>query len=235
VLPERLDSVMAVVYLIFNEGYAATAGDALVRTDLCHEAIRLGRVLVALMPENAELRGLLALMLLHDSRRAARTTASGELVLLEDQERTLWNRAQITDGLALVDTALRSGAPGPYTLQAAIAAAHARATQPQQTDWPAIAQLYAALVRIRPSPVIELNRAVAVAMAEGPEAGLAIIDAIKSRGELAEYYLRWSAEADLLRRLGRKPAAAEAYRRALELVTTEPERRFLERRLAEVA
>ncbi len=233
VLPERLDAVMAVVYLVFNEGYAATAGDDLVRTDLCRDAIRLGRLLVQLMPADAEPRGLLALMLLHDARRAARTSAGGDLVLLEDQDRTLWNRDQIAEGLALVDAALRAAA-GPYTLQAAIAAAHARAARSEETDWPQIARLYAVLMQVRPSPVVDLNRAVAIAMADGPAAGLALIEAIKSRGELLEYYLLWAAEADLLRRLGRRNEAATAYRRALGLVTSEPERRFLSRRLAEV-
>ena len=233
-LPERLDAVMAVVYLVFNEGYAASAGEDLVRTDLCREAIQLGRVLVQLMPDGSEPRGLLALMLLHDARRAARTSADGDLVLLEDQDRTLWNREQIAEGLALVDAAMRSGAGGAYLLQAAIAAVHARAERPEQTDWRQIERLYAALLRARPSPVIELNRAVAVAMSDGPASGLAIIESLKARGELREYYLFWSAEADLLRRLGQNTAAAEAYRRALALVTTDPERRFLARRLAEV-
>jgi RNA polymerase sigma-70 factor (ECF subfamily) len=233
-MPERLDAVMAVVYLVFNEGYAATAGEALVRSDLCHEAIRLARLLAQLMPEHAEVRGLLALMLLHDSRRAARTSAEGELVLLENQDRAAWNAAQIAEGLALVDAALRAAPPGPYTVQAAIAAVHSRATRSEDTDWAAIVELYGLLGRLRPSPVIELNRAVAVAMAQGPAAALTIIDAIKSRGELDEYYLLWAAEADLRRRLQQYDSSAEAYRRALTLVTSDPERRFLERRLAEV-
>ena len=234
VLPERLEAAMAVVYLIFNEGYGATAGEALVRTDLCQEAIRLGRVLAHLMPDDTEARGLLALMLLHDARRSARTSAEGDLVLLEDQDRGLWNHEQIAEGLALIAPLLRSGVRGPYTLQAAIAAEHARARRPQDTDWPAIARVYGQLLELRPSPVVELNRAVAVAMADGPEAGLALVVAIKSRGELSEYYLLWSAEADLLRRCGRLSEAATAYRKALDYVTSEPERRFLTRRLSEL-
>jgi len=186
------------------------------------------------MPDEAEPRGLLALMLLHDSRRAARTTADGEIVLLEDQDRSLWDRAQIAEGLALVDSATRQSPSGPYALQAAIVAEHAKASRADDTDWRAIARLYEALLRVRPSPVVELNRAVAVAMADGPLAGVRIIADLKSRGDLDSYYLLWSAEADLLRRLGRFDEAAASYRRALEFVTTEPERRFLSRRLAEV-
>ena len=235
VLPERLAAVMAVVYLVFNEGYAATAGAELVRADLCSEAIRLARVLSGLMPAEGEPRGLLALMLLHHARRAARTTADGQLVLLEDQDRRLWQRDEIAEGLALVEEAMRTESPGPYALQAAIAAAHARTTRPQDTDWRAIAGLYAQLMRVRPSPIIELNRAVAVAMADGPSAGLALIGEIKAHREMLEYHLLWAAEADLLRRLGRLSEAAAAYRRALALVASEPERRFLERRLAEVS
>ena len=233
-LPERLEAVMTVVYLVFNEGYLATAGDSLVRGDLCGEAIRLGRILCAQMPEERELRGLLALMLLHDARRTTRMSADGDLVLLEDQDRTLWNRAQIEEGRALADTAMDTPTPAAYALQAAIAAAHAHARRADQTDWRAIARLYDALALRRPSPVVALNRAVAVAMADGLDAGLALIADLKRGGDLDGYYLLWSAEADLLRRRGRFGEAAHAYRRALELVTTEPERRFLLRRLAEV-
>jgi RNA polymerase sigma-70 factor, ECF subfamily len=235
VLPERLDAVMAVVYLVFNEGYAASAGGALVRADLCREAIRLGRLLCQLLPGEPEPRGLLALMLLHDARRGARTTADGDLVLLEDQDRTRWDAAQIEEGLALAAVAMGPATPGPYALQAAIAAEHARARRAADTDWRAIVRLYDALASTRPSPVVELNRAVAVAMAAGPAAGLARIAALKSAGGLGQYYLLWAAEADLLRRLGRFADAAHSYQRALALVTTEPERRFLERRLAKVS
>jgi RNA polymerase sigma-70 factor (ECF subfamily) len=234
-LPARLEAAMAVVYLVFNEGYTASAGSALIRIDLCAEAIRLGRLLTQLMPEDAEPRGLLALMLLHDARRPARTSAAGELVLLEEQDRGLWNREQIAEGLVLVDAAMRGGLAGPYVLQAAIAAEHARPARANETDWSRIAALYAALMQAQPSPVIELNRAVAVAMAEGPSAGLDLLAPIKARGDLEEYYLLWAAEADLLRRLGRFPDAARSYTRALALVNTEPERRFLQRRLAEVS
>lgn len=235
VLPERLAAVMAVVYLVFNEGYAATAGDSLVRADLCGEAIRLGRILCELLPDEPEPHGLLGLMLLHDARRAARTTTDGELVLLEDQNRSLWNRAQIDEGLAHAASALRREESGAYALQAAIAAEHARAARAEDTDWRRITQLYDALLHTRPTPIVELNRAVAVALADGPEAGLALVSTIKSRGDLDTYYLLFAAEADLLRRLGRSAEAAQSYRRAIELVTTEPERRFLERRLQEVS
>jgi len=232
-LPERLDAVLRVVYLVFNEGYAASSGAVLTRADLSGEAIRLGRLLVGLLPE-PEAQGLLALMLLHDSRRAARTSPAGDLVLLEDQDRTRWNRAQIAEGVALVEQALASRRFGPYTLQAAIAAVHAEANDAAATDWAQIVALYEVLLRIDPSPVIELNRAVALAMRDGPEAGLALIDAILARGELADYRLTHAARADLCRRLGRTAEARAAYERALTLTRQEPEQRFLERRLAEL-
>jgi RNA polymerase sigma-70 factor, ECF subfamily len=226
-LPERLRAVLAVLYLVFNEGYSATSGDALVRRELCEEAIRLAKLLAVLMPDEAEALGLLALMLLQDSRREARTGPDGELVLLEEQDRALWNRARIDEGLRVLDRALALRAPGSYQLQAAIAALH---TEPQ-TDWTQVAALYRQLARQTPSPVVELNRAVAVAMADGPEHGLALMRGLP----LDEYHLYHSARADLLRRLERLDEAAEAYRRALELVQTEPERRFLSRRLAEIS
>ncbi len=231
-LPERLDAVLVVVYLIFNEGYAATSGEALIRTELCAEAIRLGRLVCELMPERAEARALLALMLLHDSRRRARVGPDGELVLLEDQDRRLWDQHQIREGAALVASALRDRGPGFYALQAAIAALHARAESAAETDWRQIARFYDTLQRLAPSPVVELNRAVAVAMAEGPEAGLVLLDALEARGVLRGYHLLPAARADMLRRLGRWPEAREAYRQALGLVASAPERRFLERRLA---
>jgi len=231
---ERLEAVLAVVYLVFNEGYAASRGDALVRTDLCAEAIRLGRLLAELLPREAEAAGLLALMLLHDARRATRTSEDGELVLLEDQDRARWHRPQIDEGLRFAAAGLAVTAPGPYARQGAIAAEHARAARASDTDWRAIARHYGALAGLRPSPVVELNRAVAVAMAEGPAAGLSLLDPLERRGELDGYHLFWAAKADLLRRLGRAADAALAYRRALELVASEPERRYLARRLAEV-
>jgi RNA polymerase sigma-70 factor (ECF subfamily) len=226
-LPERLRAVLAVLYLIFNEGYSPTTGDVLVRRELCDEAIRLTKLLAVLMPDEAEALGLLALMLLQDSRREARAGPAGELVLLEDQDRTLWNRERIDEGLRVLDRALARRAPGPYQLQAAIAALH---TEPQ-TDWSQIAALYGQLARQTPSPVVDLNRAVAVAMAEGPEHGLALMHDLP----LDEYHLYHAARADLLRRLERIDEAAEEYRRALELARTEPERRFLSRRLAEIS
>jgi len=234
-LAERLDAVMAVIYLVFNEGYAASSGERLLRTDLCAEAIRLGRILVALMPIEAEPRGLLAMMLLHDARRDARIDSHGELVLLEEQDRARWDRAQIAEGLAHSEAAMSADAHGPYAIQSAIAAVHSRAERADATDWRAIAQLYGRLIAIRPSPVIELNRAVAVAMADGPAAGLELIDAIENSGDLRDYYLMWSARADLLRRLGRWSEAAESYRAALARVGSAPERRFLRRRLEEMS
>ena len=232
-LADRLDAVLHVIYLVFNEGYSATSGPSLTRHDLSAEAIRLGRLLVELLPE-PEAVGLLALMLLHDARRPARTSAAGELVLLEEQDRSLWMRAQIEEGLALVERALRSRRAGPFALQAAIAAVHAEAPTAAATDWRQIAGLYEVLLRIEPSPVIELNRAVAIAMRDGPAVGLALIDAILARGELADYQFAHSARADLLRRLSRVADAAAAYERALALAKQAPERRFLERRLAEL-
>jgi RNA polymerase sigma-70 factor, ECF subfamily len=232
-LPERLDSVLHVVYLVFNEGYYASAGPSLVRHDLSGEAIRLGRLLLELLPE-PEVMGLLALMLLHESRRAARTTPEGELVLLDAQDRTLWKREQIAEGLQLVERSLSSRRIGSYTLQAAIAAVHARAESPEQTDWKQIVALYDVLVRAEPSPVVELNRAVAVAMRDGPAAGLALVDAILARGDLQDYRLAHAARADLCRRLGQPSEARASYERALALTRQGPERRFLERRLADL-
>jgi RNA polymerase sigma-70 factor (ECF subfamily) len=233
-LPERLDSVLHVIYLVFTEGYAASSGESLTRHDLSAEAIRLGRLLVELLPE-PEAMGLLALMLLHESRRAARTSADGELVLLDEQDRALWNRAQIAEGCALVERALSSRRFGPYTLQAAIAAVHAEAPDGGATDWRQIAGLYDVLFRADPSAVVELNRAAAIAMRDGPAAGLALVDAILARGDLADYPLAHSARADLCRRLGRAADARASYQRALALTRQEPQRRFLERRLRELA
>jgi len=230
-LPERLPGVLAVLYLIFNEGYATTSGP-LVRTDLCEEAIRLSRVLDRLMPGESEVRGLLALLVLQHSRREARTDAAGNLVLLEDQDRSRWDHEAIDEGLALLEDVLAARRPGVYQVQAAIAALHARAPRPEDTDWPQIAALYGALTAMTPSPVVELNRAVAVAMADGPERGLPLIDALAP--DLQGYHLFHAARADLLRRLARSDEAAEAYRRALALVSNPTERAYLERRLAEV-
>lgn len=231
-LPERLDSVLRVIYLVFNEGYAASCGDSLTRHDLSGEAIRLTRLLITLLPE-PEVLGLLALMLLQESRRAARATADGELILLDDQDRSLWNREHIAEGTGLVERALSSRRFGPYTLQAAIAAVHAEAPGAAATDWAQIVGLYDVLLRMEPSPVVALNRAVAVALRDGPEAGLALIDAILAEGELTDYRLAHAARADMCRRLGRTAEARAAYLRALELTQQEPERRFLQRRLAE--
>lgn len=232
-LPDRLDAVLHVIYLVFNEGYSASAGESLTRPDLSGEAIRLGRLLVELMPE-PEAQGLLGLMLLHEARRAARATPAGDIILLEDQDRALWDQAQIAEGVSLVGRALASRRAGPYTLQAAIAAAHARAPSPAATNWAQIVALYDLLARLTPSPIVDLNRAVAVAMRDGPEAGLALVDAIFTQGNLADYHLAHAARADLYRRLGRTAEARRAYQQALDLTRQEPERRFLERRLAQL-
>jgi RNA polymerase sigma-70 factor (ECF subfamily) len=253
-LPERLDAVLRVIYLVFNEGYAASSGERVTRHDLSGEAIRLGRLLVELLPPleslgasrassapsasrgtEPEAQGLLALMLLHDSRRAARTSAGGEVVLLEDQDRSLWNRDQIAEGSRLVEKALSSGRGGPYAIQAAIAAVHAEAATAAATDWNEIVGLYGVLMGMTPSPVIELNRAVAVAMRDGPEAGLGIIDRILARGELRDYRLAHAARAELCRRLGRTSEARASFERALALTRQQPERRFLERRIGELS
>jgi RNA polymerase sigma-70 factor (ECF subfamily) len=234
-LPERTAGVLAVLYLLFNEGYSATSGADMLRPDLCAEGIRLARLLARLMPAEPETSGLLALMLLQDSRSGARVDDAGELVTLEDQDRTRWDRAEIDEGRRVLETAAKAGVAGPYRLQAAIAACHATAKQASDTDWAAIARLYELLGRMTPSPVVELNRAVAVGMADGPEAGLALVDALAATGALAGYHLLPATRADLMRRLGRKAEAAQAYREALALAGTGAERRFLARRLAEVA
>lgn len=232
-LPERMQSVLSVIYLVFNEGYSASFGDSVTRADLSEEAIRLGRLLVELLPD-PEVIGLLALMLLQESRRLARTTSDGDIVLLEEQDRTLWNGEAITEGLALVERTLASRRFGTYGIQAAIAAVHARAAVPMETDWQQMVGLYDALLSIQPSPVVELNRAVAVAMRDGPQSGLTIIDQILQRGVLADYHLLHAARADLLRRHGDGPAAKSAYEQALALAQQEPERRFLTKRLHEL-
>ena len=234
-LPERLDGVLRVLYLIFNEGYDATSGDRLIRRELCTEAIRLARVLTTLMPDEPEALGLLALMLLHDARREARTNGDRGMILLEDQDRGRWDRAKIDEGRALLDRALRMHRVGPNQLQAAIAAVHDDAGAYEETDWPQIAALYEVLTRIAPSPVVELNRAVAVAMAQGPQTGLGIVDSIAASGQLENYPYLHAARADLLRRLGRHPEAAEAYARARALTANAAEQVYLDRRLAEVS
>jgi RNA polymerase sigma-70 factor (ECF subfamily) len=233
-LAERLDGVLSTIYLVFNEGFSATEGESWIRADLCTEAIRLGRLVVELLPGEAEAEGLLALMLLHDARRSSRTAEDGTLVPLEEQDRTLWDRALIDEGTGVLDAAVARGEPGPYQLQAAIAALHARAARPEETDWLQIAALYGALLRSTPGPIVELNAAAAVAMAHGPEAGLEWMARIERSGALDGYHLLPAAQADLLRRLGRAEEARAAYRRALALVRHPAERRFLERRLGEL-
>ena len=232
-LPERVPGVLGVLYLLFNEGYSATAGADLIRQNLSAEAIRLGRVLDRLMPAEPETAGLLALMLMHDSRRAARLDAGGEIVTLEDQDRGAWDAAEIREGVAVLEGALRLGRPGPYQMQAAIAACHVTAARAADTDWAQIASLYGQLARFLPTPVVELNRAVAVGMSEGPEAGLSLVTALEASGKLAGYHLLPATKADLYRRLGRAEEAAACYREALELASTDAERRYLGRRLAE--
>jgi RNA polymerase sigma-70 factor (ECF subfamily) len=230
-LPERLDAVLATIYLIFNEGYSATFGESVTRSDLCGEAIRLMRLLMELLPA-PEVTGLLAMMLLHDSRRSARTNDAGELIVLDEQDRTHWNHEQIREGLELTERALQMGRAGPYAIQAAISALHAEANHASETDWAQIVELYDALLDLGASPVVELNQAVAIAMRDGPEHGLERIDRLLARGELANYHLAHSARADLLRRAGRTSDALQAYATALDLTTQEPERRFIERRMA---
>ena len=233
-LPDRLDTVLQTIYLVFNEGYAASSGRSLTRADLADEAIRLGRLVMELLPDS-EVIGLLALMLLQESRRTARTSSTGDLILLEDQDRSLWNQAQISEGRLLVQQSLSSGRFGSYTLQAAIAAVHSEAQSAAATDWAQIVGLYDLLLQLEPSPVVALNRAVAVAMRDGPLAGLQSIDQILARGDLADYHLAHSARADLCRRLGRTADARESYQKALAIVKQEPERRFLEKRLRELS
>jgi RNA polymerase sigma-70 factor (ECF subfamily) len=233
-LPERVDAVLRVIYLVFNEGYAASSGETVTRHDLSSEAIRLGRLLVELLP-HPEAIGLLALMLLHESRRLARTTPDGDIVLLEDQDRSQWDQALISEGKALAERALRAGPPGPYTIQAAIAAVHAEAPEPAATDWPQIVGLYTVLMRVAPSPVVELNRAVAVAMRDGAAAGLALVDGILERGDLRDYRLAHAARAEFCRQLGRRDDARTSFERALALTRQGPERRFIERRIAELS
>jgi RNA polymerase sigma-70 factor, ECF subfamily len=232
-LPDRLDGVLHCIYLVFNEGYYASSGETLTRADLSAEAIRLGRLLLELLPE-PEVMGLLALMLLHESRRSARTSTTGEVILMDDQDRSKWNREYIQEGSSLVDRSLGSRLFGPYTVQAAIGAVHAQAPTAADTDWAEIVALYDVLLRMHPSPIVELNRAVAVAMKDGPEAGLTLIDAILDRGDLTDYQLAHSAKADLCRRVGRTEEARAAYERALSLTKLEPERRFLQKRLKEL-
>ena len=234
-LPERTPGVLGVLYLLFNEGYSATAGSDLVRQNLSAEAIRLARVLARLMPDEPETSGLLALMLLHDARRAARLDGQGDLVTLEDQDRGRWDAAEISEGVAVLEAALRRGRPGPYQVQAAIAACHATAPTADRTDWAQIAALYTELLKFLPTPVVELNYAVAVGMARGPEAGLPLVEALEASGQLAGYHLLPATRADFLRRLGRGPEAAAAYAEALELTSTDVERRYLSRRLAETS
>jgi len=232
-LAERVDAVMLVVYLVFNEGYSASSGDTVVRHELCVEAIRMGRLICELLPLQNEARALLALMLLQNSRRAARIARDGEIALLEEQDRSLWSQEEIREGLAFVESALRAGAAGPYALQAAIAAVHTRAARAEDTDWAQITGLYQVLMRVQPSPVVELNHAAAVAMWKGPSAGLLLLDGLETRTELREYYLLPAARGDLLRRSQQWPKAAHSYRKALALVSNDAERRFLSRRLAE--